>query len=79
MSSNIYGVGDILERERLELSVGRYNKKKNQGSGTYVGRNAAGSSLVPMLSITLGRNLEPGIKRSRMRQILHTFRVNLNL
>ena len=26
-----------------------------------------------------GQKIEPGIKRSRMRQILHTFRVNRNL
>ena len=26
-----------------------------------------------------GRKIEPGMKRSRMRQILHTFRVNRNL
>ena len=30
VSSNSNGVGDILERERLELSVGRYNKKQNR-------------------------------------------------
>ena len=30
VSSNKYGVGDILERERLELSVVGYNKKQNR-------------------------------------------------
>ena len=29
--------------------------------------------------LTWGQKIEPGIKRSRMRQILHTFRVNRNL
>ena len=28
---------------------------------------------------SVGRKIEPGIKRSRIRQILHTFRVNSNL
>ena len=36
-------------------------------------------SLVPRLSITRGRKIEPCIKRSRMRQILHTFHVNRNM
>ena len=34
VSSNKYGVGDILERERLELFVGRVQKKaKPKGRG----------------------------------------------
>ena len=37
--------------------------------------------LVSILSLAVpwGRKIEPGIKRLRMRQILHTFRVNRNL
>ena len=33
VSSNKYGVGDIFERERLELSVGRVQKAKLKGRG----------------------------------------------
>ena len=39
VSSNSYGVWDILERECQELSVGRVIKSKSEG---YVRRNAAG-------------------------------------
>ena len=38
VSSNRYGIWDILERQRLELSVGWVIKSKTKG---YVGRNAA--------------------------------------
>ena len=39
VSSNRYGVWDILERECEELSVGRVIKSKTEG---YVRRNVAG-------------------------------------
>ena len=52
VSSNQYDVGDILERERLELSVGRVIKSETEGSWTYVGRNSARSCYQKLRSIT---------------------------
>ena len=67
VSSNNYGVGDIIERERLELSVGRVQQlAKPKGRGPTLEETQPDNAISRSVAITklpLGRDIRKKKKK----------------